>query len=278
MRGVYGMALAGVVAAVGIGVVLTWIAKARVDLDREYSKNNLRELGHFAALHAAPPKDPPPGGVPTAIPAGTIPNPNLPPESRLSWVVDLLPNLDQRRQPTGELVASLDRLAAWDAGPNRKAAETVLVGLVCPGNRPEVAPGSLGLTQYVGMAGIEPDAATLGLGPPIPDRAGCFRYDAPTPFADVLDGTSTTVLFAETNRDLGPWIRGGPSTVRGLDVSPTAVPAIGPGGQFGGIHPGGGLFGMADGSVRFLVDRASPEVLRALATIAGGPSDPIPGE
>ena len=57
-----------------------------------------------------------------------------------------------------------------------------------------------------------------------------------------------------------------------------ARPAIGSGGQFGGNHPRGGNFAFADGSVRFLTDRTSPGVLEGLFTIAGGTSDPLPGE
>lgn len=86
------------------------------------------------------------------------------------------------------------------------------------------------------------------------------------------------MLFAEVSSDLGPWLRGGPATIRPFDPTAGAKPPIGAGGQFGGNHPGGGLFAFADTSVRFLTDRTSPDVLRGLFTIAGGKADPVPGE
>ena len=52
-----------------------------------------------------------------------------------------------------------------------------------------------------------------------------------------------------------------------------AAPAIGLGSQFGGNHPGGAYFGMADGASRFLTPRTDPSVLAALFTINGGPAE-----
>jgi hypothetical protein len=146
------------------------------------------------------------------------------------------------------------------------------VALLCPGQPPEVDPKQPAPTQYVGIAGIGADAATLNFTPPAPapPRAGCFHYDGPTPFASITDGLSQTVLFGERSTDLGPWLRGGPATVRGLDNRPWAKPYIGLGGQFGGNHPDASNWALADGSVRTLTPRVDPKVLLDLATISGG--------
>jgi prepilin-type processing-associated H-X9-DG protein len=73
----------------------------------------------------------------------------------------------------------------------------------------------------------------------------------------------------ETRSGLGPWARGGPSTVRGFD--PADVPLHGDGRPFGG-HSSGMNVAMADGSVRFLRATVDPAKLAAAITIAGGES------
>ena len=89
--------------------------------------------------------------------------------------------------------------------------------------------------------------------------------------ADIRNFDELHEAFAETAFEVGPWLRGGPTTVRGL-----ADGQIGLGGAFGGNHPAGGTVGFADGSVRFLTDRIEPTVFRALLTINGGPGELIP--
>lgn len=83
------------------------------------------------------------------------------------------------------------------------------------------------------------------------------------PFKQFTDGTANTLLIGEVNANFRPW--GDPANVRdparGINRSPYS---------FGGL-PGthGALFGMADGSVRFVSERVSADVLRALATPDG---------
>jgi hypothetical protein len=89
-------------------------------------------------------------------------------------------------------------------------------------------------------------------------RNGVFR-----PLSEFTDGTGNTILIGEVNANFRPW--GDPGNVRdpsrGINRS-----------RFGFGGPpasGGALFGMADGSVRFVSESASPSVLRALATPDG---------
>jgi hypothetical protein len=65
---------------------------------------------------------------------------------------------------------------------------------------------------------------------------------------------------------LGSWAAGGRPTIRSLTKKPYIDGPDGLGGQ----HPNGCLFGMADGSVRFISKNVDPQVLEALMTIAGG--------
>ena len=163
----------------------------------------------------------------------------------------------------------------WGAEPNQRAARTTVPTLLCPENTPQGPPGSPALTCYVGVGGVGANAAALPAGAP---KAGAMRYDTPTPFERVTDGLGQTLLLGETRSAVGPWLRGGPATVRGLDDAPGAPALIGAGGQFGGYFPGAANFAMCDGSVRVFTGRTDPSVLRALATIAGKGADPVPGD
>jgi prepilin-type processing-associated H-X9-DG protein len=264
-----------------VGIVLTLLAKARGDSNAVVCTNNLREITLFAAHHAAP--KPGRDGIPLMhqIPAGTIILSDEPPENRLSWLVPTLPGLDQKRQNMEPILAAIDKTRPWSAERNRQAAKIKLRVVLCPGAPPDIGSDAPAPTQYVGIAGLGADAATLTLDPltgVAPPRAGCFRYDAPTPFEAITDGLSQTILLGERSSDLGPWLQGGPSTVRGIDDAPGARLLVGPGGQFGGCHLQKANWAFADGSVRFLTEQIDPKILYGLATIAGKDQDPIPGE
>jgi hypothetical protein len=136
-------------------------------------------------------------------------------------------------------------------------------------------PGWPGPASYVGVAGVGADAAGRPAGYP---GLGLFGHDRKTRREDIKDGAATTMTVIETTWKNGPWTAGGYPTVRGLE--PSATPYLGPGGQFGSNHWQGSLFSsnspsitkavFADCSVRSITDSISPDVLEALATIAGG--------
>ena len=229
--------------ALGAAVlVLTYIPKIRLNARMAASQNNLRELGLFAAHHVKPDPKRDASKLLGEIPAGTISLPDVPPDARLSWVVGVLPGLDQGKANATELLGRIDQTKPWSAEPNQKAGVARLVVLLCPENTPEVPAGAAAVTCYVGIGGVGPDAAAL---PPGAPRAGAFRYDGPTPFDRITDGLSQSLLFAETRHDVGPWLRGGSATVRGLNDAPDAPPLVG--GQFGGYFSAGVNVAMCDG-------------------------------
>jgi hypothetical protein len=181
----------------------------------------------------------------------------------LSWYAAILPDLDY-----GEVSDLIDKSQPWDAKSNELAAGIRMRVLACPDAPRAPLPASLP-TQYIGIAGVGTDAPSLPKGH---RRAGVFGYERQTTLADISDGAAYTMIVAESGRVRGSWLAGGPATVRGLDTA--ELPYIGPGRQFGGVHPSGTYVAFADGAVRFVSDTINPHILEALSTIAGGEKVP----
>jgi prepilin-type N-terminal cleavage/methylation domain-containing protein len=180
--------------------------------------------------------------------------PGKAPEERLSWMVIDLPYLEQ-----DSLYRQID-IAKGYAG-NIRAVQTRIGIFVCPESAEAFTTDPV--THYVAMSGIGHDAAWQPAGAP---GNGFMGYDRPTSLAMILDGTSNTIALMETRVHLGPWARGGASTLRGFD--PADVPLYGDDRPFGG-HSAGNA-GMADGSVRTFHPSIDPKRLAAAITIAGG--------
>lgn len=198
------------------------------------------------------------------FPTGTWPNPDLPPERRLSWYAAILPEIEYQ-----EYSEALDRGQSWDAPVNSPVAGSRIALLDCPQGALPPPAGPVP-TPYTGIAGLGADAPTLPKGHP---RAGVFGYDRQTTLKDITDGASFTMIVAESGRVGGSWLQGGPATVRGLD--PTDQPYLGAGRPFGGLHPRPGAnVAFADGSVRFLSATIHPRLFEAFSTIAGGEGMP----
>jgi prepilin-type processing-associated H-X9-DG protein len=267
------------IALVATGFVITYLQKARMNAHLAASQNNLRQLALFAAHHSNRDPSQDPAKIPREIPLGTVVLAGQPPENRLSWFVSVLPGLDQRRQDVVGLLTQINEQGPWSDPRNQEAARTRLLVALCPLYTQHPPADQPAITCYVGIAGVGVDAPHLAL-PPLPERApklaGAFRYDAATPFDRIGDGLSQTLLLAETADDLGPWLRGGSSTVRGVDDGKEARPLIGPGGQFGGYFSNGGNFALCDGSVRLITSRISPDVFLRLATIDEGEVAVVP--
>jgi hypothetical protein len=244
--GVTGAVFVG--APVMVALLLPAVQAAREAARRAQSNNNLKQIG--IALHNY-------HDVYRSFPAGTHPNAELKPDKRLSWQAEILPFLE--RKPVYDLI---NFKKAFDDPANREAVVTDIATFVNP-SLGERRSGGFPVTEYVGMAGVGADGPMLPVTSP---RAGVFAYDRVTRIRDITDGTSTTIMTSECNKELGAWAAGGRPTIRALTKKPYIDGPDGLGGQ----HPGGCLFGMADGSVRFINANVDPTVLEALMTIAGG--------
>jgi hypothetical protein len=258
-----------------IGLPSIW--RLRGLADKAGCLYRFKNLGQFAAIYHHPPAGMNLADVPQAVPPGAVFHSTLPPEQRVSWVHSALKFFDARSRPPLEQFDVINTTLPWDAPIHREVAALKIPLLLCPGALPTITPDGPAPTQFVGLSGIGSDSATLLRTDP---RAGCFRYDDATPlqFIQQRDGLSNTLMFAETANELGPWLRGGPSTVRGLNTTDDAKPPLGLGGQFGGNYGNETGFGLADGSARFIRNAIDRKVFLSLLTIAGEGSDPPPGD
>ena len=247
-------------------------AYASAEADLQTCRMNLRMIGS-----ALEPMFGPGGGT---YPTGTVANPALPPEKRLSWLFTCMPYM-LCPHCCGLPTEGLAVHGPWDATENRLWAVAPMYLLHCPGSPRQSPVGyqsavnyvdlkaktTIEPTPFIGIGGLGTDAPTLPVGD---RRAGFFGYDRVIRPADIRDGMATTVAVVETSSLQGSWTAGGPATVRGLD--PARLPYFGRGRQFGGNHPRAGkaLALFADGSVRPIRETVDPKVFEALATIAGG--------
>ncbi len=229
-----------------VALLLPAVQQAREAARRTQSRNNLKQI--MLALHNY-------HDVHSQFPEGTHPNKDLKPAERLSWLVKILPYLDQ-----ANLYSLIDFEFGWEDAVNERPLKTIIPVYQNPSvadDHPEYP-----TTHYIGLAGLGEDGPELPVTSP---KAGVFAYDRATHIRDITDGTSNTIAISDGS-DPGPWSAGGPSTIRPLTKKPYIN---GPDG-IGGPHQGGVQVGLADGSVRFLSEDIDPEVMEALVTINGG--------
>jgi prepilin-type N-terminal cleavage/methylation domain-containing protein len=262
--------------AILIGLLLPAVCKVRHTAAHAKCQNNLKQIG--LAIHSYRDSN-------NTFPPGTVPGTTLPPDQRFSILVVVLPYTESQK-----MYSQLVLTESWDSPANVAVVANSSSQLYqCPDwtsyrwrpspTQPEPQRGHLAHTNYVGVAGVGADAAAL---PDNDRRIGIFGYDRKLKVEEVKDGLGNTLLLLETARDVGPWLRGGPATVRGVD--PADAPPVGDGRPFGGMHlsdgrfssktPHGGHAVMADGSVRTLSDGIASNVFGKLATAAGGEEVP----
>jgi prepilin-type N-terminal cleavage/methylation domain-containing protein/prepilin-type processing-associated H-X9-DG protein len=245
------------------GLMLPAVRRVREPAERMSCSNNLHQLmmalANYESMHTSDMRyhstytsEP---STTSVFPPGCI-GPGTVPEEQLSWMVALLPYLEQNN-----LYKQIDLKKGYAA--NLATAQTKIQTLLCPAVG-KAKGTTAGLTNYVAMAGIGADAATRPAGAA---GNGFMGYDRLTSSSMIKDGTSNTIALLETCSGLGPWARGGSSNVRGFD--PADVPIYGDERPFGG-HKNGMNAAFADGSLHFIGSSINPSVLADLITIDGG--------
>lgn len=179
-------------------------------------------------------------------------------ELPVSWRITLLPYLGRADLGTG-----FDKSELWSDPANLLVAKRQPQEVyVCPSNRvPQDAQGRW-YTAYALPTGVETP----------------FPAEGPLTLEDISDGTSETLLFVEACGRNIVW-----TEPRDVDATREEIEINAPGklagaseGLLSSWHRGGGATcALADGSVRFLSQHTSPDVLRALSTSDGGDD---PGE
>ncbi|MHB1425121.1 MAG: DUF1559 family PulG-like putative transporter [Gemmataceae bacterium] len=205
------------------------------------------------------------------FPPGTVFEPVLKPARRLSWEAAIMPYFVEGG-PAGKkwenLAGQIAFQEAWDSPANSGLRHNVPFFL-CPAFAHELAPGQIGLTSYVGIAGVGDEAAAL---PRSDANAGFFGYDRLLRASDISASLGATMAAIETTQDNGPWPAGASPTLRGL--APDGNCYLGNGAAFGGLHREGANVLWADGSVRPITERINPELFRQEARI--NRSDGVP--
>jgi prepilin-type processing-associated H-X9-DG protein len=159
----------------------------------------------------------------------------------LSWRVAILPFLEE-----AQLYERFDKNKPWDDPANRALAAEMPAVYACPSS---LHPRESQRTAYLVLNG----------------EGMLFNGPTATKMQEITDGTSNTLMVVEAEGNAVTWTQ--PAD---LDAA-TLQAIIGPGPQqLGSRHPGGVQALLADGSVRFLSQSISPDVLKALMTRAGG--------
>ena len=194
------------------------------------------------------------------------------PDKRVGWIVDLLPYFSNGDYASFSKL--VDRTKSWSDPKNHQVARMFIPDLLYA-TPVEGAPVSVdsnqpGTTNFVGVGGVGYGAAEYS---PDNKKGGIFGYQRITKIEDIKDGPSNTIALLLTKQNKNqPWIAGGGASITGISEGPDALA------PFLFLEKSSrnkekeltGIAIMADGKVRELSSKISPEIFRALCTIDGG--------
>lgn len=259
-----------VIAIIGILVALLMpaVQAAREGARRMSCSNNLHQIGLALHNYHQTHRTFPPGTIEYRNAHRVVSrNPNA--GLNFAWSALILPFLEQ-----SAVLNEIDYAYPFDAPENAEIAAQTLPVYLCP-----TVPDGYELRQgrgpchYGGISGKQK-----------PSLLGTLLYDVPTSSngrltgvkparavraADILDGLTNTIMVAEDsmNQD-GQWISGGNVMEVAYTVNDPAVAVFD--NEIRSYHPGGANSINADGSVRFLAETMTREIVAALSTRANG--------
>ncbi|TVS17816.1 MAG: DUF1559 domain-containing protein [Planctomycetaceae bacterium] len=224
-----------------VALLLPATQSAREAARRTQCNNNLKQIG--LALHNY-------HDIYGEFPPAAIGPQHVPRERQFSWLVAILPFLEQ-----AALHGLLRLDLPWDDPHNAELLRGVAIStLRCPSSPgPLVEEDGFARTSYVAVTGAD---WTHGPG----EARGIIGLDRGLSLKEITDGSSNTIMVAEVT-DGGRWFAAGAGTARPIDAWIDRAPWS--------SHPGGGQVALADGAVRFLSDDIEPATLRAMATARG---------
>ena len=234
-----------IIIGVLIGLLLPATQAAREAARRMSCSNNLKQIG--LALHNY-------HDIYKQFPPATIGPYNVPRERQFSWIVALLPYLEQQ-----SMYEAFRLDLPWDHPHNAGVLQMYRPPIFCPSDAStEKTQEGYARTSYVAVTG-----SNYADGPGRPD--GVIGVDRGLALREITDGTRNTIMVAEVT-DGGPWFAGGSGTARRIDswIQNRAWSQ----------HGGGGNVVLADASVQFLSATTDAQSLRALATARGGEPTP----
>ncbi len=263
-----------VIAIIGIlvGLLLPAVQAAREAARRASCINNLMQLG-LAVHHFEFNMEHLPSGVIDS--AGPIRNEAL--GQHVSWIVQILPQIEE-----GNAYKKFDISAGAYAASNQPVRQHNIQLLTCPSDPMVYRAENLALSSYVGC--YNSTEAPIDA-----NNDGLLFLNSKIRFADILDGSSHTLLLGEgpiAKDDLG-WVSGTRSTLRNCvgilnpnyfsalnnnsssDEDQSEVDSLHVGG-FGSSHTGGANFVFADGAVQFLSQNIDQKTFEQLGNRADG--------
>ncbi|MFO7908356.1 MAG: DUF1559 domain-containing protein, partial [Pirellulaceae bacterium] len=223
-----------------IALLLPATQSAREAARRVQCANHLKQIG--LALHNY-------HDTHGQFPAAVIGPDDVPREKQFSWMVAILPFLEQQG-----LYDALRLDLPWDHPHNAGLLQVAVPTLSCPSDTgPSTTQEGFSRTSYVAITGAD---WTMGEGSP----RGVIGPDTGLSIEDIVDGTDETIMVGEVT-DGGPWFAGGSATARRIDdwLENKAW----------SHHPGGGNFVFVDGRVQFLGSSIDVQTLRRMATARG---------